>query len=239
VRLSDGKATPLTDGRTLVRTPSFGPDSRTVFFVSNQGGSADLWMQPLQPDGSARGNPNRLTTGIGVSTAAISRDGRTMAYSRGRGVISNVWRVPLLGDRLATWADAEQLTKDEAFVEFLDVSPDGTTLYFSSDRRGYQDVWRMPLAGGEPLQVTADPTPDWRPSLSPDGKQLLFYSYRSGNRHLWTMPAVGGPARQLTFGDAGGDYTPVWSHDVSRARRSRRPGRGTTACGVSRRTAVT
>lgn len=217
VRLSDGKATPLTDGRTLVRTPSFGPDSRTVFFVSNQGGSADLWMQALQPDGSAGGNPERLTTGIGISTAAISRDGRKIAYSRGRGTVSNVWRVPLLPDRPATWADAEQLTKDEAFVEFLDVSPDGTTLYFSSDRRGNQDIFRMPLAGGEPQQVTADPTPDWRPALSPDGKQLLFYSYRAGNRHLWTMPADGGPARQLTFGDAGGDYTPVWSHDASRA----------------------
>jgi Tol biopolymer transport system component len=216
VRLSDGKATALTDGRMLVRTPSFSPDSRALYYVSNQGGSADLWVQPLQPDGAALEGPERLTTGIGVSSAALSRDGTKIAYSRGRGQISNAWRVPLLADRPATWADAQQLTSDEAFVEFIDVAPNGSELFFSSDRRGNQDIWRMPLAGGEPQQVTTDPTPDWRPSISADGKQLVFYSYRDGNRHLWTMPVAGGPAKQLTSGDVGGDYHPMWSPDGSR-----------------------
>jgi Tol biopolymer transport system component len=83
----------------------------------------------------------------------------------------------------------------------------------------------MPAAGGEPQQLTSDPTPDWRPSISRDGKQLVFYSYRCGNRHLWTMPATGGPARQLTTGDVGGDYHPMWSSDGSRvAFASTRPG---------------
>ncbi len=216
MRLSDRTATRLTDGRTLVRTPSFSPDSRSLYHVSNQGGASDLWVQTLRSDGLALGSPVRLTNGVGMSSAALSNDGTRVAYSRGRGEVGNVWRVPLVPGRAATWAEAEQLTADEALVEFIDVSPDGTELFFSSDRRGNQDIWRMGSAGGEPQQLTVDPTPDWRPSVSPDGKHIAFFSYRGGGRHLWRMPVAGGPALQLTSGDRGGDYHPVWSPDGSR-----------------------
>ena len=59
-------------------------------------------------------------------------------------MLANVWRVPLAADRRVTWADARQLTSDEAFIEFVDVSPDGSELFVSSNRRGNQDIWRMP-----------------------------------------------------------------------------------------------
>ena len=150
-----------------------------------------------------------------MSSAALSGDGSKIAYTRGREALANVWRIPLLGDKTATWADAEQLTSDEAYVEFIDVTPNGLELVLSSDRRGNQDIWRMPAAGGEMQPVTLDPTPDWRPSVSADGKQIVFYAYRTGNRKLWTMPLAGGPARQVTFGEAS-DYHPVWSPDGSR-----------------------
>jgi Tol biopolymer transport system component/predicted Ser/Thr protein kinase len=215
VRLADGHATALTDGMTLVRTPSFSADSRTVFYVSNDGGSFDLWRQSLAADGTAMGEPQRLTTGVGMSTAALSADGTRLAYSRGLGRVANVWRVPVTANRRVTWADARQLTTDEAFVEFIDVSPDGSELFVSSNRRGNQDIWRMPAAGGEMQQVTSHPAPDWRPSISADGTQLVFYSYRSGNRDIWVMPRAGGPARQVTTHE-GGDFHPVWSPDGSR-----------------------
>ena len=72
--------------------------------------------------------------------------------------------------RRATWSDAQQLTFDDALVEFLDVSPDGTRLAVSSDRSGNQDLWTLPTLGGEMQPLTDHPTPDWDPSWSPDGK---------------------------------------------------------------------
>ena len=77
-----------------------------------------------------------------MRSAALSPDGAKLAYSRGRQV-SNVWRVPVLPDRLVTWADAQQLTFDEAFIDFVSVSPDGTQLLISSDRYGNEDIWVM------------------------------------------------------------------------------------------------
>jgi TolB protein len=143
--------------------------------------------------------------------AAFSPDGSKLAYSRG-GIVTNVWIVPILADRLATWADAKQLTFDEANVEFVDVSPDGQRLLVSSDKTGNPDLWSLPADGGEMQQVTNDSTPDWLGRFSPDGRTIGFYSYRSGARDLWVMPADSGRARQLTT-HQGDNYFAGWSPD--------------------------
>jgi Tol biopolymer transport system component len=162
---SGGEAVPLTDGLTNVWSPTWSSDGRRIFFVSNRGGSLDLWQQAVSDDGQPDGAPLAVTTGIGILSAVFSPDGNRLAYSRGAKV-SNVWRVPILMDRPATWADAEQITKERAYIEFVDVSPDGQQLAVSSDRRGNQDLWVLPAAGGEMTALTTDSTPDWNPRWS-------------------------------------------------------------------------
>ncbi|HLE72465.1 MAG TPA: hypothetical protein VJH87_22495, partial [Vicinamibacteria bacterium] len=222
---SGGEAVPVTDGYTNVWHPSWSSDGRRLYFVSNLGGSMDLWERPIDEQGMPQGAPKRITTGLEVRTAAFSPDGTRLAYSRGRREYdSNIWRVPILRDRLATWADAEQLTFDNAFIQFFDVSPDGKRLVFSSDRAGNQDLWILPSEGGEMTQLTTHPTPDWNPRWSPDGTEIAFYAYRTGNREIWLMPSEGGPARQLTFHPAL-DIHPTWSPDGQNiAFTSRRTG---------------
>ena len=90
-------------------------------------------MQRLSEDAIPEGPPLALTVGIGMRTAAFSPDETKLAYLKGRWV-ANVWRVPILTDRVATWDDAQQLTFDEAYVE-----------YFAGRRR--ERAWR-PRCGG-------------------------------------------------------------------------------------------
>ena len=208
---SGGEAVPLTDGRTNVRNPTWSEDGRKVFYVSNRGGSMDLWQQAVTDDGSPVGKPLAITHGLGIRSAAFSPGGSRLAYARG-GRVSTLSRVPLLSDRAATWADAVKVTSEHSYIEFVDLSPDGQQLAVNSDRRGNPDLWVLPSAGGEMTQLTTDPTPDWNPRWSPDGSEIAFYAYRSGNRDVWVMPSRGGPARQLTS-HPGRDWFGSWSPD--------------------------
>lgn len=211
LRLSDGASVPVTDARANVRSPRWSPDGRALFFVANRVGASDLWRQRMDSESQPVGPPQQVTAGLEILHAGFSSDGARVAYSRGRWV-SNVWRVPILEDGPATWANAEQITFEEAFIEFVDVSRDGRELVFSSDRAGNQDLWRMPVGGDEAIRLTTDPAPEWCPRLSPDGREITFYSYRSGDREIWVMPAEGGPARRLTTSE-GLDALPEWSPD--------------------------
>ncbi|HXV59466.1 MAG TPA: protein kinase [Vicinamibacteria bacterium] len=211
LRLSDGEVLFRTDGRTNDRSPNWSSDGRTLYFVSNRGGAMDLWAQPLAEDRTAIDPPAPLTTGMGFRNVQLSPDEIRLAYSKGRPV-SNAFRISLSAERPVTWADAEQLSFDQAFVEFLDISQDGDRLLVSSDRAGNPDLWLMFLQTGELRQLTTDIAPDWNPRWSPDERDIAFYSHRSGNRDIWIMPASGGSSRQLTRNDDE-DWLLSWSHD--------------------------
>ena len=216
LRVEDQSWHPVLDRRFTVWSPEWSRDGRTLYFVSNREGSMDLWQLAVAADGTSGTEPSRVTNGVGMWDAALSPDGKRLAYTRGNR-IANIWRVAINEDRPVTWADAEQLTFDDAFIEMLSLSADGTRVYFSSDRSGNQEIWEMPADGhkGKNLrQLTTDPAPDWGPRLSPSGRELAFYSYRSGNRDVWIMPAAGGPPRQLT-NDPSEDLFPAWSADGS------------------------
>ena len=211
-RLSDEEHFAVNDGSTDVRSPSWSDDGRTLYFVSNRGGSLDLWQQRIDGEGRPSGAPEPVTTGLEMRSASFSPDGTTLAYSRGR-LIANAWRVPIFAGREATWADAEQLSFDYAYIEYIDVAPDGRHLYFSSDRSGNEDLWMMSMDGADLRQLTTDPAPDWNPKLSPDGTEVAFYSARSGNRDIWILPLDGGAPQQVTRHQAL-EWQPSWSPDV-------------------------
>ncbi|HSF14935.1 MAG TPA: protein kinase [Vicinamibacteria bacterium] len=213
LRLSDGEVLPLSDGLTAVWSPGFSADSRTLWYVSNRGGSMDVWRQEIRDDGTPSGAPRAITTGLDTRSMALFADGTKIAYSRGRR-IANVWRVPLLEQRPSGWADAEPITFDQSFIEFLDLSPDGGELVVNSNRGGFVDIWKLPASGGAMQPLTNDRAPDWNPRWSPDGRQVAFYSYRGGQRDIWVLSVEGGPSRQLTVGEETAAM-PAWSPNGS------------------------
>lgn len=197
IRLSDEQVIALTDNRLINWSPIWSPDSRTLFFTSNRGSTMDLWMQALADDGNPAGEAERVTTGLDLYQAALTADGSQLAYARGRR-IANVWRLPIPGpDRVATWADAQQVTFDTAWVEAISLAKDGARLAIQSDRLGNHDIWILPARGGEMLALTTDPSVDWWPDWSPDGREIAFYSLRTGTRENWIQTVEGGAARRL------------------------------------------
>ena len=55
LRLADGEAVPVTDGLWNDHSPTWSTDGRTLFFISNRGGSKDLWQQRLGDDARPEG----------------------------------------------------------------------------------------------------------------------------------------------------------------------------------------
>jgi Tol biopolymer transport system component len=104
IAASGGESVPLTDGRTNVWSPTWSRDGSKVFFVSNRGGSMDLWQQAVAQDGTPVGEPLAVTQGLGILSAAFSPDGARLAYSRG-GRVSNLWRVLI---RSVRWSNLQR-----------------------------------------------------------------------------------------------------------------------------------
>ena len=219
---------PISDGTTQVWSPHWSSDGKSLFYVSNRGGTRDLWMQELNEDATPKGDPEPVTTGLGIWSVSVLADGTRTAYSK-TDHFANVWRVPIFPDRAATSSDAEQLTFDQAYVEFLDISRDGRRLVVNSNRSGFVDLWTLPAKGREMQPVTNDPSPYWKPAWSPDGEDIAFYSNRAGNRDIFAVPSGDGLVRQLTT-HTGGDTTPLGLPMVS-ALSMFRAAMGTTTSG--------
>ncbi len=206
-RLADGEAFPVTEADTLSLSPSFSPDSRSIYFVSDRGGSMDLWQRRLAADGRPTGSPRRLTTGIEMLYARFSPDGSRLAYSKGRQT-GNIWRVPTGTDRPATWADAQQLTDEQGLPLAESCSRQARTRLLP-ERAGRRTP---PQNGGR--RVGAQSVFCWTPSNRSgrgglaDGQLIAFHSQGD----VWVVPRFAVQAVKLTEHE-GPDGAPSWSPD--------------------------
>jgi Tol biopolymer transport system component len=204
-------ALPVTKGNNLDHNPVWASDGRQLFFISDRGGSDDVWWVSLDEGEKLTGPARPLTAGAGVGAIALSGDGTKLAYTK---VInrSNIWSIPIMPDCTLTLDDALAVTTENNYIEQLDVSPDGKWITFDSNRSGNMDIWIMRKNGSELRQLTTNPAHDWSPQWSPDGRQIAFHSFRRGNRDLYVMPVAGGEVKPLTSHSAE-DIGPQWSPD--------------------------
>jgi Tol biopolymer transport system component len=202
---------PVTEGKYFDHNPVWSSDGEELFFISDRGGSRDVWWVSVDGRGKPSGPAQSLTTGLSVGAIALSRDGTKLAYTK---IMehSNIWSIPIVPNRTFTLDDAQKLTKENNYIDLLSVSPDGRWIAFDSNRSGNQDIWIMRKDGSELRQLTTHPAHDWVGSWSPDGRQIAFHSMRCGNRDLFVMPVAGGAVKQLTNHTAE-EIVPIWSPD--------------------------
>jgi len=201
----------MTNNRYLNVSPVWTPDGRNLLFVSNQGGSRDVYQLPLNASFKPSGPPVRLTTGLNAHTMSLSADGKKLAYSVFN-YTANIWSIRIPKGEAISISEAQPVTEGNQAIEGIGVSPDGKWLVFDSNRSGNQDIYKMPVGGGEMEKLTTHPSDDFLPSWSPDGKEIVFYSFRKGNRDIHLMTADGRSIQQMTDDPAQERY-PDWSPD--------------------------
>jgi Tol biopolymer transport system component/DNA-binding SARP family transcriptional activator len=211
VSTRDGELKEITDRMSMNVSPTWASDGRTLLFISNRSGARDIYMVRLNASGALNGEPIRISTGLDAHSLALSPTADRIVYATYRGRV-NIWSLPIRTDKLVGLDDAAGLTTGNQTIESISVSPDRRWVYFTSDRSGNSDIWRMPLAGGEPIQITTDPSDDFAPEQSPDGRWIAYYSLKDGTRDLWLRPVGSGEGTKLT-NDPGEEHDPRWSPD--------------------------
>ena len=193
------KPVPVTQDPAMDWYPVWGPDGKTLYFLSNRSGSMNLWSVAIdEATGRPLGPPEaQVLPAREVAGLALSRDGRRVAYV----VRENTYSIDRLvfdavSGRLA--GKPEQILGGSQEMADLDVSPDGSVIAFDSRGSSQDDLFLVESSGKNLRQITDDAAKDRGPSFSPDGKRIAFHSDRGGRYQIWTIGRDGSGLKALT-----------------------------------------
>lgn len=186
----------LTDFQATAFYASLSPDGQTVYFVSRQSGTFEIYSMDINGNGL-----QRLTKGIGALYAPeLSPDGQRIVFANyGNGL----WVMD---------ADGEN-PRAISFRDDIDPtwSPDGSMIAFASSRSGTRQLYVMNAKGKNVSQVTDLNNMGGRSTWSPDGTKLAFYRGVSGDHDIYIINIDGTGLERLTNG--GDNLGPSWSQD--------------------------
>lgn len=201
--------------------PMWGPDGRSLYYVSDRGGVENLWMRPLP--GSAGAAPgDALEPGRALTTftngrvlfPSLSANGRVVAFERPFGVwtydtatgVTRQVSIRLKGASATPVPERQRLTN--GFSD-LALSPDGRKIgfvtrgiLFAASAKETSDAMRVTTASGIVSQ----------PAWAPDSRQVVYVAARQGTQRLYLFDFVSNQETPLTS-TPGTDLSPVFSPD--------------------------
>jgi serine/threonine protein kinase/Tol biopolymer transport system component len=190
--LSNAQFTPLTNLQGSERDPAISPDGKFVAFISDRGGTFDIWL--IQANGGSLAN---LTRGrMGDARAPLRAIGFT---SDG----SEVWSAGTPERRLMLWplmggAPHNFLNEQAAEVAW---SPDGARLVYHTAEPG-DPVFVADHNGANPRQIVQNEPGlhNHYPIWSEDGRWIYLVRGRPATREmdLWRISPDGADLEQLT-----------------------------------------
>jgi Tol biopolymer transport system component/DNA-binding winged helix-turn-helix (wHTH) protein len=177
---------PLIASSRLDARPAWSNDGRSVSFVSDRGGTRQLWIADAEG-----GRPRPLTdfpaTLVGAS--AWSPDDRRIAFEAVLDGQSKVFLIDPDGGEVTVLSDPGCHERTPSW------SADGRFVYLSRLVDGEWRIGRRPAAGGPVELVTAGP--GYGPISSPHGDGVTFARSVGGRTELWRVPAGGGVEEPL------------------------------------------
>ncbi len=162
----------LTNGQSIVLTPRFAPDGRTITYMSYLNDEPRVYIYDVQ---SGR---QRLLVDAPYMTFAprYSPDSRYVVFSMAVNGNSDIYRVSVSGGR------ATRLTSTPGIDTSASYSPDGRRIVFESDRSGGQQLYVMNADGSNQRRISFGggryATPEW----SPRGNLVAFTRLGGGFR---------------------------------------------------------
>ncbi len=198
IRADGSDAKDLTNDEALDWSPRFGPDGHFIYFLSDRGGTSNLWRIAIDSQkGGAVGPPRPVTlAGSSVQRFDLSRDGTEILFSSWSEE-SQAFRAKLPQQAVENPV-VEQLTRGSTPISSMRLSPDGTRMVFTNGGSGFQDVFLVNADGSQMQRLTNDEFRDRGPSWNSRGDLIVFYSDRGGSYEIWTMRPDGGDLKQIS-----------------------------------------
>lgn len=167
--------------------------------------SGQIWFVSY-PEGATRRISNDLNSYAGISVTA---DSATLATTR-TNRISNLWLVPISGDRPSRQLTLGTGNEDRVFQ--VTAAPD-RTIVFSTRQTGVAQLFRIGFDGGNRADLTSGADSHFNASVSRRGGSIAYVTAaRDETTHVWVMDADGSNARQITNGE-NGEHGPSLSPD--------------------------
>ena len=182
--------------------------------------SAALWLRAIEffwrsPIADARFQ--RVTDFDGVEqAAAVSRDGRVVAFLSDRDGRMDVWVTQLGSGQFHNLTRGSAGELENPSVRLLGFSPDGALVTFwvrraDGSQGGAIGIWAVSTLGGQPrpyLEGIAEP--DW----SSDGARLVYHTPGPGDPMFVTDASRRSEGRRIFTAPPGlHAHFPLWSHD--------------------------
>jgi Tol biopolymer transport system component len=214
VPASGGEPVAVTNDREVDWNPVWSRDGKYLYFLSDRGGSMNLWRMPIDElSGKVVGQIEPATLpSAKIQHISFSADGRTLVYAE-TNRRENTWQIGFDPVAAAVKGQAVQLTHGIRRYSQPDLSPDERSLAFVSVAESQEDLFIINPEGSGLRQLTNDSAQDRTPRWSPDSRQIAFLSDRSGKYEIWKVNQDGGGLEQLSNVPEADVANPVWSPD--------------------------
>jgi Tol biopolymer transport system component/imidazolonepropionase-like amidohydrolase len=191
--VTGGEAKPLTSGLAWDCQPRFSPDGTVIAFISDRGGSDNIWIANRDGSGARAATKEKMAE---LGSPEWSPDGQYLV-ARKWGAYPLAWGMA----KVELWlyhkdgGSGIQLTKGDDRITIAaspTFSPDGKHLYFSSHSGRFQyntepgrfQIHRLNRDTGEINTLTAEYGGGLRPKLSPDGRLMVYATRFDGQTGL-------------------------------------------------------
>jgi len=190
----------LTDGRFLVLTPRFSPNSQEILYMSYAGKQPRVFLRDLQS-----GREESLGNFDGMSFAPrFSNDGKSIVMSIANGGTTQIFKMDLRSRQMI------KLTSGSGAIDTSpSYSPDGNQIVFNSDRGGSQQLYIMNADGSDVKRISFGDGRYGTPVWSPRGDLIAFTKMSGGQFYIGVMRTDGSGERVLTQSYL--DEGPTWS----------------------------
>jgi len=180
----------LTDGRYLVLTPRFSPNTQEILYLSFASGKPRVYLRDLQT-----GREESLGTFEGMSFAPrFNNDGSKMVMSIADRGDTDIFELDLRTRRM------RQLTKSPGIDTSPSYSPDGRQIVFNSDRGGSQQLYLMNADGSGVKRLSFGDGRYGTPVWSPRGDMIAYTRMQGGSFYIGVMRSDGSGERDVSQG---------------------------------------